>query len=82
MAKITSPLFGNFEEFPKTVLYLAQNDVTYPDQKLLIEKLNAAKVNNKVTEGVNMPHIWPLLPIMSEAKTALREIIGEINNGL
>lgn len=75
-----SPLYGSFERFPQTILFLAENDITYPDQKLAIEKFNQVKINFKVIIGKNMPHIWPLLPVMKEAKTSLRKIISILNN--
>lgn len=75
-----SPLYGSFEKFPHTVLFLAHNDITYPDQKLAVEKLIEAKINLEIIEGKNMPHIWPFLPVMKEAKTSLNDIIRVINN--
>ncbi|NOQ72425.1 MAG: alpha/beta hydrolase fold domain-containing protein [Crocinitomix sp.] len=75
-----SPLYGSFENFPHTILFIAENDITYPDQKLAIEKLNQAKVNLEVIVGKNMPHIWPFLPVMKEAKEALKEIIIRLKN--
>lgn len=75
-----SPLYGSFEKFPETILFLAEKDITYPDQKLAVEKFIEAKVNLRVIEGKNMPHIWPLLPVMKEAKVALDEIVRALNN--
>lgn len=75
-----SPLYGSFKKFPKTIMYLAENDITYPDQKLLVEQLKTSNVDFKWVVGKNMPHIWPLLPIMKEAKSTFTEIIEVINN--
>lgn len=75
-----SPLFGSFDKFPRTILFLAENDIFYPDQKLAVKKFNNAKINLELIEGKNMPHIWPFLPVMKEAKTSLNEIIRTINN--
>ncbi|MFD1550957.1 esterase [Putridiphycobacter roseus] len=75
---IISPLYGNFEHFPKTVLYLAEHDITYPDQQLAVQKLKNANVPMKVIAGKNMPHIWPLLPLMKEATHTLHDLIDEI----
>lgn len=75
-----SPLNGSFENFPKTILFLAENDITYPDQQLAVGKLKNAKISIEVIVGVKMPHIWPFLPVMKEAKTALKEIITRLNN--
>lgn len=76
---IISPVYGSFEGFPSTVLFLAQNDIMYPDGKLAEMKMKKSNVDLEVFEGSNMPHIWPLLPVMKEAKTALNEIIRTIN---
>jgi len=75
-----SPINGSFDKFPDTVLFLAENDITYPDQQLTVQKLIKAKANIEVIEGKKMPHIWPFLPVMKEAKTALKQIINRLNN--
>jgi acetyl esterase/lipase len=74
-----SPINGDFKLFPKTYLYLAENDITYPDQLIFVSKLNQEKINNFTNIGEGMPHIWPLLPIMKESKKALNQIINNIN---
>lgn len=75
---LISPLYGNFERFPTTVLLLAENDITYPDQQLAVQKWLQTKTNIEVIEGKNMPHIWPFLPFMTEAKLALQDIIKRL----
>ncbi len=72
---IISPIYGSFEGFPETILFAAERDITYPDQILAYEKANKAKADIRLIQGKNMPHIWPLLPIMKEAKMALDELI-------
>jgi len=72
---LISPLYGDFERFPKTILFLAQNDIMYPDGKLAEIKMRKSNVKMEVIQGKNMPHIWPFLPVMKEAKTALNKII-------
>lgn len=75
-----SPLFGSFNNFPLTILFLAENDICYPDQKLAVKKFIKAKVNIEIIEGKNTAHIWPFLPVIKEAKSSLHEIIKTINN--
>lgn len=75
-----SPIIGKFDNFPNTIIFLATNDITYPDQQLAVQKLIKAEVNIEIIEGENMPHIWPFLPVMKEAKTALIEIINRLNS--
>ncbi len=74
-----SPINGSFEQFPKTILFLAENDITYPDQQILVQKLKSKELNFEVIYGKGMPHIWPLLPVMREAKVALNQIIKKLN---
>ena len=74
-----SPINGDFKNFPSTLLYIAENDITSPDQEILATRLKAAAVEHRVIRGQGMPHIWPLLPVMKEAKLALNEMMAEIN---
>jgi acetyl esterase/lipase len=76
--KMISPINGNFHQFPKTVLFLAENDITYPDQLLAVEKMKGSGVDTEVIIGKGMPHVWPILPVMKEAKLALQEMINRI----
>lgn len=76
---LISPINGSFENFPKSILFLAENDITYPDQRLFVQKLKSAEADHKVITGQGMPHIWPFLPIMQEAKKAPDKIISTIN---
>lgn len=71
-----SPIYGDFNGFPNTILFIAENDITYPDQLLLCEKLKHANIKHQVIIGPQMPHIWPLLPIMKEARQALYQLIN------
>jgi len=75
-----SPLNGSFEGFPATFLFLAEHDITYPDQQLALQKMETAHINTRVIEGKKMPHIWPLLPVMKEAKIAMAELIDILKN--
>lgn len=75
-----SPLFGSFNKFPPTILFLAENDIMYPDAKLAELKMKKANIDLELFKGINMPHIWPFLPVMKEAQISLNEIIRIINN--
>lgn len=74
-----SPLNGSFKNFPNTMLFIAENDVTYPDQKLAIQKMIEAHMPLTVIDGKGMPHVWPFLPVMKEGKAALNKIIDRLN---
>jgi acetyl esterase/lipase len=74
-SKELSPLFGNFHNFPPTYLFLAENDITYPDQRIFCKKLGDQGIEHMITVGKGMPHIWPLLPVMEESRIALKQIV-------
>lgn len=74
-----SPISGSFEHFPETVLYLGTQDIMYPDEQIMVRKLKESNIKHKVVLGEGMPHIWPFLPVLKEAKLALSEIIAELN---
>ena len=76
---IISPINGSFKFFPKTILFLAEHDITFPDQILLANKLMFANGEHRVVIGRGMPHMWAFFPMMPEAKKALNDIIQEIN---
>jgi acetyl esterase/lipase len=73
-----SPLNGSFEGFPQTIVFLGSHDIMYPDGKLAVQKMKNSKVEIEVIEGDKMPHIWPFLPVMKEAKLAFKEILNRL----
>ncbi|GLR19958.1 alpha/beta hydrolase fold domain-containing protein [Portibacter lacus] len=77
---VISPLYGDFTGFPETILYMAGRDITYPDQKLAVEKFLNSDVQLEVFDSENMIHVWPFLPVMKEAKMALDTIINKLNS--
>lgn len=79
---IFSPLFGRFDGFPPVHLFMGEHDILYPDQKLGRDKMKAAGIDLEVIYGEKMPHIWPLIPVMKEARDALLKIETIINNSL
>lgn len=69
-----SPIYGSFKAFPEVHLFIAENDISRPDQELFAIKLCQANVPHRVYFGKGMPHIWPLLPIVREGKNARIQI--------
>ncbi|MFD3001267.1 alpha/beta hydrolase fold domain-containing protein [Pontibacter toksunensis] len=77
---IISPLYGSFRNFPATHVFIAENDIMMPDQKLAVGRMLDENVKVEVIDGKSMPHIWPLLPVMKEAKLALKQMEAIINH--
>jgi acetyl esterase/lipase len=74
-----SPIYGSFKNFIPTYLFTATHDIMYPDSEIFIQKLRAENIPIHVFEGKGMPHIWAFLPVMSEAKKALNQIVDILN---
>ncbi|MBG6129541.1 acetyl esterase/lipase [Aquimarina sp. EL_43] len=77
--QMISPIYGDFDDFPTIHLFTATNDICTPDQEMLIDKIKKAQGEIEVIKGKGMPHIWPILPILSEAKIAIKKIVSIIN---
>jgi len=73
-----SPLYGSFKNFIPTYVFIGENDIMRPDETLFVEKLKAENVPVEVYEGKGMPHIWVFLPVMKDAKMALKKMIDVI----
>lgn len=78
---LISPLYGNFKDFPETHLFIAENDITTPDQVLFAEKLNNLGTKCITYYGEKMAHIWVLLPFLKEAKKEFDNILEIIKKG-
>ncbi|GAA4278720.1 alpha/beta hydrolase fold domain-containing protein [Aquimarina mytili] len=76
---IISPINGSLRNFPPIHMFSAELDIFTPDQELFTNKAKKEGVEIEVIVGQNMPHVWPILPIMSEAKAAIDKIISIAN---
>ncbi len=73
---LISPIHGVLTNFPPIHMFSSEVDIFTPDQELFVAKAKKEGVEVEVIEGKNMPHVWPILPIMPEAKAAIRKIIS------
>ncbi|WP_108868806.1 alpha/beta hydrolase fold domain-containing protein [Aquimarina aquimarini] len=73
-----SPINGSFKGFPNTLLFIAENDITKPDQERAVQLMNDNNIDVTVVVGDKMPHIWPLLPVIKEGKHAMSVVISYI----
>ena len=72
-----SPIYGNLEDLPDTLLFVGTREIFYPDVTLLNEKLNEHNTNSKLIIGTSMNHVYPVYPI-PEADDEINEIINFI----
>lgn len=74
-----SPLYGSCTGFPETHLFAGELDITYPDQQIFAQHLKDCNANVSLVIGKGMPHIWPLMPVMKEAKQARNQVLAILN---
>lgn len=77
--KMVSPIYGNLNNLGSLLIYVASNELLYPD----ILKFNEIIKSKKNSEcnliiGKNLCHVYPLLPI-KETKNTMEEIMKFLN---
>jgi len=64
-----SPLFGDFEEFPQTLIQVGQHEILLDDSRRLAERIGAAA---RLEVTCDMWHVWHLFAsVLPEARTAI-----------
>ncbi len=58
-----SPLFGNFEGFPPTLIQVGSNELLYSDSERLRDRMRSAGVLCRMEEWTEMWHVFQMLPI-------------------
>lgn len=70
-----SPIHGNLQSLPPTLLFAGTRDIAHYDALLFADKMRAAGVPVDLQIGEGMIHVWPILPI-PEGKKALELIVS------
>ena len=74
-----SPLFGNTDNQPKTTIFIGTHEIFYPDVMKFADKLKKSGVEVDLNVGNEMSHVYPLYPMVPEAKDAADKIIRTIS---
>jgi monoterpene epsilon-lactone hydrolase len=64
-----SPINGSMVGLPHTLISAGTRDILYPGINALVARMREAKVEVELTEGKDLIHVYPLLPV-PEAKPA------------
>lgn len=75
-----SPLFGEVSKLPKTTQFVGTHEIIYPDIVKFHEKLKDAGVDAELNVGEEMSHVYPLYPMVPEAKEAFNHIVEILLN--
>lgn len=70
-----SPLFGDFEGFPPTLIQVGSNELLYSDSEQLMKRMRAAGVLCRMEEWKEMWHVFQMMPI--KKATEAMEHIGQ-----
>ena len=72
---MVSPLYGDVENLPQTTIFVGTHEILYPDIVEFYDKLNDNGVDVELNVGEEMSHVYPLYPLVIEAKEALDHIV-------
>ena len=72
-----SPLYGDNEGLPKTLIFAGDNEIFYHDIVKYVENLKGDGVDVRFITGHGLFHIYPMFPI-PEARNAFGEIKKEV----
>ena len=72
-----SPLFGDNEGLPKTLIFAGTDEIFYKDISNYVDNLKKDGVDVRFIKGNGLFHIYPMFPI-PEARKAFKEIKKEI----
>lgn len=70
---VVSPLFGDMEGLPPTVILIGTHDILLPDCRLLRDKMIGSNVDMEYWEYEEMMHVWPIFP-MPESEEVISRI--------
>ncbi len=75
--KLVSPIFGDFTDFPKTIIQCGGNEILLSDAKKLAANFEKANTPCELTVYENMPHLFQALPDYFEQSHLAVEKIGK-----
>jgi len=75
---LVSPLYGDLSGLPDTLLFCGTDEIMYPDNTLLFEKMKQANVKVAFIQGNGFWHVYPISNI-EEQETCLNMIKEHIN---
>ena len=73
-----SPLYGDVKKLPQTTIFVGTHEVLYPDIIEFYNKLKDNGIDVELNVGEEMSHVYPLYPLVPEAKEAFKHIVDII----
>lgn len=73
-----SPLFGDVAKLPETTIFVGTHEILYPDIINFYNKLKDNDIDAELFVGEGMTHVYPIYPLVPEAKEASNQIVDII----
>lgn len=73
-----SPLFGDVSKLPKTTIFVGTHEIFLSDVTEFYNKLKDNGIDVELNVGEEMTHVYPLYPLVPEAKEAFNHIVDVI----
>lgn len=71
---VVSPLFGEMKGLPPLLIFASRSEILLSDATRLHDKALAVGVPSQLVLQANMPHVWPIMVMLPEAKASLRQV--------
>ena len=71
---VASPLYGPVHGLPPLLIFASRSEILLSDASRLHDKALAAGVSSQLVLQSNLPHVWPIMVMLPEAKASLRQV--------
>lgn len=70
-----SPLYGDLTGLPPVEVFVGTHDILHVDALRLRERASAVGADVRLHEAPGMQHVFPVIPLLPEGRSARREIV-------
>ena len=74
-----SPLFGTLSDFPPMLIFASHHELLLSDALRLHEKAIASGTSSTLHLEKHLPHVWPTMVMLPEARKSLRVVANFIS---
>jgi acetyl esterase/lipase len=65
---LASPLFANLTGLPEMLIFASEHEILLSDSTRLYDKARQAGIPVQLIKRPRMPHVWPILILLPEAR--------------
>jgi len=73
---LASPLYADMKGMPPLMIFASRQEILLSDATRLHDKAMLAGVSSQLILLSDMPHVWPVMVMLPEAKVSLRQVAG------